>query len=61
VEIGLEEPEGLRDRLAPTWASQRHGVLGAHQQRSVDGFFAEVYYELLEGHGLIVDANEEVA
>ena len=58
VEVGLEEPEGLREALAP---SLSRAACGAHQKRAVDGLFAQVYYEFLQGHGLIVDANEEVA
>ena len=42
-------------------ASGRHSVRGAHQQRAVDGFLAQVYYEFLQRHGLVVDANEQVA
>jgi hypothetical protein len=47
--------------LVPTRASERHSVLEAHQQRPVDGLLAQVYYEFLQCHGLIVDADEEVA
>lgn len=62
VEIGLEEPEGLKGLgLAGIHASGRHSVLGAHQKRAVDRLLAQVYYEFLQCHGLIVDANEEVA
>lgn len=34
---------------------------GAHQKRAVDRLLAQVYYEFLQCHGFIVDANEEVA
>jgi hypothetical protein len=34
---------------------------GAHQQRAVHRLLAEVDYKLLQGHGLVVDADEQVA
>jgi hypothetical protein len=58
VKVGLEEPEGLRDTLAPSLCRAR---CRAHQKCAIDGLFAQVYDELLQGHGLVVDANEEVA
>jgi hypothetical protein len=58
VEVGLEEPEGLRDALA---LSLCRAWCRAHQKCTIDGLFAQVYDELLQGHGLVVDANEEVA
>lgn len=30
------------------------------EQGAVDGLFAQIYYEFLQGHRLVVDANEEV-
>lgn len=35
--------------------------LFAYQQRAGDGLFTQIQYELLQCHGLIVDANNEVA
>jgi hypothetical protein len=62
VEIGLEQPEGLRHELVCTWAGQQETQCpDTHQQRAVDRLLAQVYYELLQGHGLVVDANEQVA
>jgi hypothetical protein len=58
MEVGLEEPEGLREALA---AWRRRGRCRAHQKRAIDGLLAQVDYEFLQGHGLVVDANEEVA
>jgi hypothetical protein len=34
---------------------------GADQQRAVDRLLAEIDDELFEGHGLIVDADEQMA
>jgi hypothetical protein len=31
-----------------------------HQQRAIDGLLAQVYYEFLQSHRLVVYANEEV-
>jgi hypothetical protein len=36
-------------------------VSNAHQQCAVDRLLAQVDYELLQRHGLIVDADEQVA
>lgn len=33
---------------------------GTHEQRGSDRLLAQVQQELLQGHGLIVDANNEV-
>jgi hypothetical protein len=38
----------------------RHGIRKPHQKRAVDRLLAQVNYELLKGHGLVVDADEEV-
>lgn len=54
------------------WKSQKvytHGLATtiltpacrAHQQRPVHRLLAQVYYEFLQRHGLIVHADEEVA
>jgi hypothetical protein len=49
--------------LAPTQMATRHSnsVREAHQQRAIDRLLAQVYDELLQRHGLVVDADEEVA
>lgn len=33
----------------------------AHEQGGIDRLFAQIYDEFLQGHRLIVDADEEVA
>ena len=59
VEICLEQPEGLQQRYYGSRAQVL--VEGPHQKRTVDRLLAQVDYKLLQCHGLIVDANEEVA
>lgn len=58
VEVRLEEPECLG---ALAWG-RVCGVVRrrAHQQSAVDRLLAQVYYELLQGHRLVVDANEQM-
>lgn len=61
MEIGLEQPEGLRTVLSRVnWrrADPPRGV--PYQKRAVDRLLAQVDYELLQGHRLIVYADEEV-
>jgi hypothetical protein len=40
------------------WSQSRRGV---YQQGPVDRLLAQVYYEFLQGHGLVVDRDEQVA
>ena len=70
VQIGLEEPKGLQavGRLAPTYTDTLQKTWGergergnTHQQSPVDRLLAQVDDKLLQGHGLIVDTNKEVA
>ena len=46
-------------RLAPA-AANKTRYPQAHQKRAVDRLLAQVYYEFLQSHGLIVDADEQV-
>jgi hypothetical protein len=60
---------GLEERSwRYVWKSQkvckvsgRRQAAGNYQQSGVDGFFAQVEYELLEGHGLAVHGHEKLA
>lgn len=62
AQVRLEQPEGLR-------AVSRHVGLAedtvarerAHQKGAVDRLLAQVDDEFLQGHGVIVDADEQVA
>jgi hypothetical protein len=47
--------------LVPHTCAQETLCPETHQQCAIDGLFAQVYYELFQCHGLIVDANEQVA
>jgi hypothetical protein len=58
VQVRLEEPKGLADMLA---AGHQMTACTAHQQRPIDRLLAQIYNELLQGHRLVIDADEEVA
>ena len=60
MQVGLEQPEGLEGGLAGA-AANKTRYPEAHQKRAVDRLLAQVYYELLQGHGLVVDGDEQVA
>jgi hypothetical protein len=57
MEVRLEEPESLGGVLVTAFSS---AILRTHQKRAIHRFFAQVYYEFLQCHGLIVDADEQV-
>lgn len=55
VQVRLEEPESLHASAL----ANRHQALAvpSYQKRPIDRFLAQVYYEFLQCHGLIVDAD----
>jgi hypothetical protein len=61
VQVRLEEPEGLRMHVSTHVGPSETRGRAAHQQRAVHRLLAEVDYKLLQRHGLVVDADEQVA
>lgn len=61
VEVCLEEPESLVKVSALALAIMRGIRELSDQQSRVHRFLAQVEYELLQRHGLVVHADEEVA
>ena len=47
--------------LAPEQPHCRRRRGEVYQQGSIDRLLAQVYYEFLQGHGLVVERDEQVA
>jgi hypothetical protein len=59
VEVGLKEPERLRSGVRKACMQRRE--LYTHQKSAIDRLFAQIYYEFLQCHGIIVDGDEQMA